>query len=694
MAINMHATATIDVHAQQFQQFMQGFNQFERSLGRVPGQFQNIGRVSGMAAVQMQQATAAMMQNMNAAHTRLGSFGATLQKTSYQLRTGLIQPMQQFFSRMGSMAFGPAGGTGGGGGGGPTSFWGRTATGGGGGGGFAAGGPRGAGGGGGSGRGTFGAGAFYSRGPGMFGRRYLRPALSGLAGGGALWGIANLASGAADDRRFYQGLGGAAEGMDYATTKSYELAYGRFFDPKNYLRNIGSAKIDPTGAAANAIWGLGMDPQQTSQKELANKTLTKLREDTKGMDATAKGLYYEGRGISGLMGQEDFRRITDATDEEFKQMQDKQKKDEELLKLEDAALKTWTDLNTQLQTSATVLRTQFLTALEPLAPALAHLSSAVTNLSGALLNSPLFKKFMESTGKEINAIAGAGDALAQGDLWGYIKKLWKSGEGNRKQFWGEGGMKFWDAVSGMFSDRYEKTKGQGRWDQVKNDANSIMTTRGPLGRLGDWLYEKAQGAGTGLGGFVNNILSGIKVGSSGSPGQFDLGTPNLVESDKAILKTLMGMEAGPQGYGSLGDWVTDKKGNKDRAYGMYQVMGNNIKGWTKQFYGQELDSAAFLGNPRAQDAVALGQFKAYLAQYGNVPDALAAWNSGQPLSVSGGWKSGAGTVSDYAKRGVDIWNKQPGVTKVEIGITNNTGSGTSVNAATNSSPAGVVILDY
>jgi hypothetical protein len=66
----------------------------------------------------------------------------------------------------------------------------------------------------------------------------------------------------------------------------------------------------------------------------------------------------------------------------------------------------------------------------------------------------------------------------------------------------------------------------------------------------------------------------------------------------------------------------------DRAFGKYQVMGKNIRPWTKQYYGRELTPTEFLNNPEAQEAVYRGEFGRLVRKHG--PDGAArAWFAGE-----------------------------------------------------------------
>jgi hypothetical protein len=77
----------------------------------------------------------------------------------------------------------------------------------------------------------------------------------------------------------------------------------------------------------------------------------------------------------------------------------------------------------------------------------------------------------------------------------------------------------------------------------------------------------------------------------------------------------------------------------DRAYGYYQVMGENVPSWTERWVGRRMTPQEFLADPAAQDAVFYGQ----LGQYWNeLPDAdpelrvrnaASRWFSGRPWSA-------------------------------------------------------------
>src|SRR5688572_5101731 len=93
--------------------------------------------------------------------------------------------------------------------------------------------------------------------------------------------------------------------------------------------------------------------------------------------------------------------------------------------------------------------------------------------------------------------------------------------------------------------------------------------------------------------------------------------------DPAWANAISSIESGGR-YGILGPPTR----NGDRAYGKYQVMGNNVGPWTKEVLGQSLTPQQFLANPQAQEAVFRAKFGQYAQKHG--PEGAAkAWFAGE-----------------------------------------------------------------
>jgi hypothetical protein len=133
--------------------------------------------------------------------------------------------------------------------------------------------------------------------------------------------------------------------------------------------------------------------------------------------------------------------------------------------------------------------------------------------------------------------------------------------------------------------------------------------------------------------------------TSGTQGAGVAGTSTaLLDASRRAIGTV---ESGGN-YSAVGP--ATKSG--DRAYGMFQVMGNNVGPWTEQHFGQRLTPQEFLKNPEAQEAVFRGQFGGYLDQYGNIRDAASKWFSGRPYAeaVRSGASDGYNRVDQYVAK--------------------------------------------
>jgi len=124
------------------------------------------------------------------------------------------------------------------------------------------------------------------------------------------------------------------------------------------------------------------------------------------------------------------------------------------------------------------------------------------------------------------------------------------------------------------------------------------------------------------------------------------GQPGFTGNMPAYGQAISNIESGGD-YGQLGP--ATKSG--DRAYGKYQVMGENIGPWTEQILGKRMTPDEFLADPKAQDAVFQGKFGEYLTKTGNPQDAASMWFSGKPLAQAANLKDQLGTSGqDYVTK--------------------------------------------
>lgn len=128
---------------------------------------------------------------------------------------------------------------------------------------------------------------------------------------------------------------------------------------------------------------------------------------------------------------------------------------------------------------------------------------------------------------------------------------------------------------------------------------------------------------------------------------------------------------GNGGYSALGPLT--KSG--DRAYGKYQVMGNNIGPWSQEALGRTLTPQQFLNDPDAQEEVFKQRFGGYVNKYGSPREAASVWFTGRPLAQGGDAQDILGTTGlSYANK----FDKAMGggVSAIEAAMRNGSNNGT------------------
>lgn len=108
--------------------------------------------------------------------------------------------------------------------------------------------------------------------------------------------------------------------------------------------------------------------------------------------------------------------------------------------------------------------------------------------------------------------------------------------------------------------------------------------------------------------------------------------------------------------------------NGDRAYGKYQIMGNNIPSWSKMAIGQSMTPEQFMSDPAAQERIAAFMINQNLKRGYSPEDAASIWFSGRPQAKAGNSKDVYGTtVPQYVqkfKTGVN--NYVDGIRKTQV----------------------------
>lgn len=167
------------------------------------------------------------------------------------------------------------------------------------------------------------------------------------------------------------------------------------------------------------------------------------------------------------------------------------------------------------------------------------------------------------------------------------------------------------------------------WDKFAQYASTAIVNA-IMGQPSAGLLNKGigfTGANTTLGQIVG-AGGGLSVANDNVAGGFSgLAAPAGMSAYRAAISSI---ESGGN-YGALGPITR----NGDRAYGKYQVMGNNIGPWSQAALGRSVTSSEFLANPSLQDQIFDHRFGGYVSKYG-ASGAAQAWFGGPGSVGSGG----------------------------------------------------------
>ena len=144
----------------------------------------------------------------------------------------------------------------------------------------------------------------------------------------------------------------------------------------------------------------------------------------------------------------------------------------------------------------------------------------------------------------------------------------------------------------------------------------------PLAKLGQQLQQQQEQKN------LADLAARYGYGSPNVAGQSQLATPTMANRGAradggSYADAISRIESGGR-YDLLGP----RTSSGDRAYGKYQVMGENIPQWTRDALGRSMTPSEFLANPQAQDTVFNHRFGGYVNKYGP-GGAARAWFAGE-----------------------------------------------------------------
>ncbi|EDG9885752.1 hypothetical protein CAJ41_20885 [Salmonella enterica subsp. enterica serovar Newport] len=210
---------------------------------------------------------------------------------------------------------------------------------------------------------------------------------SGLAGAGGLWGLNHLAGNASAQRFTAMGLGTTAGGLN-STAVDFQKALG---NPVGTLGAIRDAQLD-----LSKRWqfrAMGVDNPDRDPAELLPEMIKAARDIFVRNGSTQQGV--EAYGLTNYFTLDDLNRFKKMSDEEIDAMAKQAQQDTRRLQLTDQQLRQWQDFNIQLDRSKVSIGNTFVRGLAPLAPELGKLSDAFSGAIETVLKSPELGKWID-----------------------------------------------------------------------------------------------------------------------------------------------------------------------------------------------------------------------------------------------------------------------------------------------------------
>ena len=216
------------------------------------------------------------------------------------------------------------------------------------------------------------------------------PLVSGVLGIGGLYGLDKLAADVSSGRRSAMGLG-----VSYGGQQAFDLNFQRLVDP-GFLSKIATLKADP-GLAARQLGGLGISLQDVNAlptEALAELTINRMRDKAKHVPERE---WFSQLPIKyGLSSAEEYRRMRDMEDPEYRQLTEGFHTGRNLFNLTPDTQKKWTDLQTQFDTSWLAIKSTLITGLTELTMPITHLSKALEQFTTSAMKSPKLGEWIET----------------------------------------------------------------------------------------------------------------------------------------------------------------------------------------------------------------------------------------------------------------------------------------------------------
>lgn len=220
-----------------------------------------------------------------------------------------------------------------------------------------------------------------------------------LGAGGGLFGLSSLAGGAGGLRRQAQGIGVGGGELESARN-----VYGRIADVNSLLGNIAESQSDIT--RQGAFFRSGINPNQNPVDIMA-QALEKAGQIYRQNPAQAAQML-QASGLSDLgINTEIARRASAYKKEDLKQMRDSYQQNLKQFNITDKMLKSWQDLDVQLDLAGKSIKYDFLNALEKLTGPLSNLSKSFASIFDAAAKNPNIQQWISGLASSLQEWASS-----------------------------------------------------------------------------------------------------------------------------------------------------------------------------------------------------------------------------------------------------------------------------------------------
>lgn len=224
--------------------------------------------------------------------------------------------------------------------------------------------------------------------------------ISGILGGGGLFGIDRLALGVAAGRRSSLGLG-----VGYGDQRAFDANFARLVDP-NFLSNVSGAKLDVTRRVG--LIGAGLTPGEINGST-ADTAVALLRNLKRIADTTNPALYAQiisSRRLEQFTSPEDLQRLRNTSPQEIAELISRYSQNRRDFDLSPDVARKWQEFTTQMTRAGQGIENTFVRGLAPLAPGLTRLSESAERVIKAFLASPTLEKWIKDVGDALETFAG------------------------------------------------------------------------------------------------------------------------------------------------------------------------------------------------------------------------------------------------------------------------------------------------